>query len=177
MPKPGIAPEVESAPSHDLISRAPGQAYEAAQLRWATMADATRLVELWRIAYPDAAHDLAQEMLAWLGRGGALTLRDQDGRIQAALRWREEAGGWRIDRVATRPEARGLGYGRWLATKVEALAIRHNVPYLMLDLPRDDERALGYYERMGYRRDGDAPDGESVALRKVVGGVWQRKRA
>jgi ribosomal protein S18 acetylase RimI-like enzyme len=174
MPKPGIAPEVDAAASHDLITGRPGQAYEAAQLRWATIADVPRLVDLWRSAYPDAADEGTKGMMAWLGRGGALTHRDQDGRIQAALRWREEEAGWRIDRVATRPEARGLGYGRWLATKVEALAIRHNVPYLLLDLPVDDERALGYYERMGYRRDGDA-GGDSVALRKVVGGVWQRK--
>jgi ribosomal protein S18 acetylase RimI-like enzyme len=174
MPKPGTI-EVTDAPAHDLITGRPGRAYEAAQLRPATIADVPRLLDLWRAAYPDAAEAGSREMMAWLGRGGALTLRNQDGRIQAALRWREEEGGWRIDRVATHPEARGLGYGRWLATKVEALAIRHAVPYLLLELPRSDEQALGYYERMGYRRDADAAEGEAVALRKIVGGVWQRK--
>ncbi|MBW6456096.1 MAG: GNAT family N-acetyltransferase, partial [Trueperaceae bacterium] len=100
--------------------------------------------------------------------------------LLAALRWREEGAGWRVDRVATRPEARGQGYGRWLATKVEALAIRKNVPFLLLSLPWADAGQLAYYERLGYRVS-DEPSRNGAHqppqrhLRKVVGGVWQRK--
>ncbi len=164
-------------PAPNPATGRPGHAYEAAQLRWATLADAPRLVELWRAAYPD---DDAQDVAAWLEHGGALVLEDRMGRLLAALRWREEGAGWRVDRVATRPEARGQGYGRWLATKVEALAIRKNVPFLLLSLPEADAGQLAYYERLGYRvteessRNG-APRAAHRHLRKVVGGVWQRK--
>jgi len=165
----------------DTIAPAPvsgrsGQAYEAVQLRWATTADAARLVTLWQVAYPDEPATVA-DMAAWLEHGGALTLQDNVGRLLAALRWREEGSGWRVDRVATRPDHRGQGYGRWLATKVEASAIRHNVPHLLLSIPSDDVEQAAYYARMGYQvvADDADPAPRRVTLRKVVGGVWQTK--
>jgi GNAT superfamily N-acetyltransferase len=163
-----------------VVSR-PGQTYAAAHLRWATIADAPRLAALWRLAYPDDVSDV-RDMAAWLEHGGALTLQDDAGALLAALRWREEGRGWRVDRVATRPGERGQGYGRWLATKVEALAIRQNVPHLVLALPRDDGEQQAYYERMGYRRLADDDDTvvatpDRVTLLKIVGGVWQTKAA
>lgn len=145
-----------------------GAAYEAARLRWATLQDADRLVHLYAAARP---HDLeAREgMLGWLEQGGALLLEDAEGTPLCALRWREEEGGWRVDRIATLPTERGQGYGRWLMTKVEALAIRYNIPELKLTLERDE--LVPYYRRMGYRVD---EEGESMFhLRKRVGGTWQ----
>lgn len=158
----------DTLPSPAVLGR-PGQAYEAARLRWATSKDVPQLVVLWRTAYPDDRAD-ALEMADWLERGGALTLQDRDGTLLAALRWRDFGDGWRVDRVATLPAARGLGYGRWLTTKVEALAIKRSVPYLELALPDPDgEDQLAYYRRMGYV----PAEGSSTTLRKVVGGEWQ----
>ena len=155
------------------VTGRPGHAYQAANLRWASIADAPRLAALWGLAYPEVATSTS-EMAAWLEHGGALTLQDATGAIVAAMRWREEGNGWRVDRVATRPDERGQGYGRWLATKVEALAIRHSVPHLSLSLPSDDLEQAAYYTRMGYHVvDGDASPRQT--LRKVVGGVWQTK--
>jgi GNAT superfamily N-acetyltransferase len=158
----------DTLPTPAVLGR-PGQAYEAARLRWATSKDVPQLVVLWRTAYPDDRAD-ALEMAEWIERGGALALQDRDGTLLAALRWRDFGDGWQVDRVATRPEARGLGYGRWLTTKVEALAIKRSVPYLELVLPEPDgEDQLAYYRRMGY-----APaDPSGRTLRKVVGGEWQ----
>jgi GNAT superfamily N-acetyltransferase len=113
----------------------PGQAYEAARLRWASLDDAERLAALWRLAYPDEGSSVGS-MRTWLEHGGALMLQDRAGDVLAVLPWREAEGGWEVDRVATHPSQRGQGYGRWLMTKVEALAIRANVPYLWLRLPR-----------------------------------------
>jgi len=164
---------VTDTPATIPVVGRPGEAYAAAHLRWAGVADAASLAELWRAAYPE---EDASDMAAWLEHGGALTLQDRSGRLLAALRWREEADGWRVDRVASRPEERGQGFGRWLATKVEALAIRQNVPYLLLDLPADDAAQLAYYRRMGYRDEPGEPDARGrLTLRKPVGGVWQRK--
>lgn len=150
-----------------------GQAYEAAQLRSVTLNDAPRMAELWAAAYPEAAPSVA-EVSEWLANGGALAMQDPSGMLLAALRWRREDRGWRIERVATRAQARGLGYGRWLITKVEALAIRQNIPWLVLSLPANDDSQHHYYGRMGYRADEPASAG-SVELRKLVGGMWQRK--
>lgn len=154
----------------------PGQAYEAARLRWASLDDAERLAALWRLAYPDEAASV-RSMRAWLEHGGALMLQDRAGDVLAVLPWREAEGGWEVDRVATHPSQRGQGYGRWLMTKVEALAIRANVPYLWLRLPAGDDlrEQLPYYARMGYEvtEEGDA----GVTLRKRVGGTWQTKPA
>gem|GEM_PF-584123 len=151
----------------------PGQAYEASQLRWASTRDAERLSALWRGAYPDTDHaDLA--MHSWLEHGGALMLEDRGGALLSALRWRHTADGWEVDRVATLPAHRGQGYGRWLMTRVEAAAIRANIPYLSLLLPPDASPGqVAYYTRMGYQD--QAGDAAGIALRKRVGGTWQTK--
>lgn len=149
-----------------------GRAYEAARLRWATQSDGPRLAELFRRARRDAAQESAAEMEAWLEHGGAAVLEDAHGRLLCALRWREQEGaGWEVDRIATTPEARGQGFGRWLMTKVEALAIRRNVPTLTLTL--DEQESVPYYQRMGYRE--AERDDHGVTLAKRVGGTWQRQ--
>lgn len=147
-----------------------GRAYEAARLRWASEADAERLGDLFRQARPELDEDAAS-MQAWLEHGGAALLEDAHGRLLCALRWREQGGGWRVDPVATLPEAQGQGFGRWLMTKVEALAIRRNVPTLTLTLA--ERTSVPYYQRMGYREADRDEDG--VTLAKRVGGTWQRQ--
>lgn len=151
----------------------PGQAYEAARLRWAGLRDAERLAALWQQAYPDGADDAAS-IRAGLAHGGALLLEDRSGALLAALRWRHAASGWEVERVATLPAHRGQGYGRWLMTRVEAAAIRTNVPTLSLRLPLDTTpEQLAYYARMGYTE--DDRDDAHVTLHKRVGGTWQTK--
>lgn len=153
-----------------------GTAYEATQMRWVAQNDAPRLAALWRAAYPEEAELHTREALAAaLAHGGALAMQDAHGDLLAALRWRRERGAWRIERVATLPEARGLGYGRWLITKVEAFAIRQNVPALLLTIPSEERDQVDYYRRMGYHPEGEAHAHGDITLRKELGGVWQRK--
>lgn len=155
------------------VTGRPGQAYEASRIRLATSKDVGSLVALWRLAYPESITGPV-EMAGWLEHGGVLTMEARDRTLLAALRWRHEDDGWRVDRVATRPEERGQGYGRWLTTKVEALAIKHSISHLRLTLPDEqDEEQLVYYQRMGYTLAPD--DAEGRTLRKVVGGEWQVK--
>lgn len=159
--------------SATLARGATERSYRFATLRWAGEQDASRLCELFRHARPERPCSDA-DMRAWLEHGGALLLEDH-GRLLAALRWTERHDGWRVDRVASLPEERGKGYGRWLMTKVEALAIRTNIPRLTLEL--DDDALLPYYARMGYRPAEGAVDGPKdphpTTLVKRVGGVWQ----
>jgi GNAT superfamily N-acetyltransferase len=164
----------------------PGHAYEAAHLRPAEFRDIPELLVLYKTALGKA--ESQEEMTAWLEGGGALVLEDATGKMLCALRWREELNqeaqdGWRVDRVATIPEARAQGFGRWLMTKVEALAIRNNIPTLTLTLDEVRDDLLAYYQRMGYGilqhdkqgLDKQGLDKQGVSLSKRVGGTWQRK--
>ena len=54
-------------------------------------------------------------------------------------------------------------------TKVEALAIRANIPTLTVEVPSPD--ALPTYRRMGYRR--LEPGSPRPTMIKRVGGTWQ----
>ena len=146
----------------------PGEAYQAARLRSANLQDASRLARLYESARPESS-ETEKDLRNWLERGGALYLENPGGEILSAVRWAEREGGWTVDRIATLPSERGQAFGRWLMTKVEALAIRHNVPELSLTLERDD--LLPYYQRLGYRLTDRSE--ERSTLKKRVGGTWQ----
>ena len=146
-------------------------AYEAARLRSAGLADVTALAALYQRAWPEAGES-RETVQDWLEQGGALVLEDAQGTLVCALRWREVADGWRVDRVATLPEERAQGFGRWLMTKLEALAIQRNIPTLHLHLGEAHHDLLPYYRRLGYRTAKSEAESESV-LSKRVGGTWQ----
>ena len=168
-----------------------GRAYQAARLRWAGESDAPALLDLWRTAH--AADDTGEvrwtedldDMRDWIEHGGAIVLEDASHAPLCAVRWRWADGGWLIDTVATRPEAREQGFGRWLMTKLEALAIKRNVPTLTVAV--HDPSRLPYYRRLGYREadgddarrlraEADVPDLDgATVVAKRVGGTWQRQ--
>lgn len=160
----------------------PGVSRPAVRLREAELSDATRLSELYATVARTAADAAAggaasvrpaptpQQMREWLTTAGVLLVEDTTtGRPLAAVRYRTAGDGWDVDRIATLPTERGQGYGRWLMTKLEALAIRGNVKCMTLDV--QEASLLPYYRRMGYRTDPDEP----ARLTKRVGGVWQRQ--
>lgn len=149
----------------------PTQPYEAARLRLAEFRDIDKLVALYNRAR-DQADETPESMRTWLEQGGALVLENSAGEMLCALRWRECPEGWQLDPIATRPDARGQGYGRWLMTKVEALAIRNNIPTLSLTLREVRDELIAYYRRMGYTPD---RQDNGVQLKKRVGGTWQYK--
>ena len=143
---------------------------QAARLKQANYADVPALAVLYQTAWNDPKEDEAQ-VAAWLEGGGALTFVCGD-TLLSALRWREAPYGWEVGRLATLPEYRGQGFGRWLTTRLEALAIQHNIPELRLSLSETQAELLPYYTRMGYRpKDAEKP----LELSKRVGGVWQRQ--
>ena len=143
---------------------------QAAHLKRATYADADALAVLYQKAWDDPAENEAR-IAAWLEEGGALTFVCE-GIFISALRWHEASYGWEVGRLATLPEYRGQGFGRWLTTRLEALAIQHNIPELRLSLSKTQTDLLPYYTRMGYRpKDAERP----LELSKRVGGVWQRQ--
>ena len=87
---------------------------------------------------------------------------------------RGAAGAWTASPPS--PEERAQGFGRWLMTKLEALAIQRNVPTLHLHLGEAQRDLLPYYRRMGYRVESKTVEGEAEGdgvLSKRVGGTWQ----
>jgi GNAT superfamily N-acetyltransferase len=162
----------------------PGTDRPAVRLREAELSDAGSLAELYATVAAAAAEardssdggspgarptPTQAQMRAWLTSSGVLLVEDAAGKPMAAVRYKNSADGWEVDRIATLPTERGQGYGRWLMTKLEALAIRGNVKRLTLDV--QEPSLLPYYRRMGYRTDAEDP----LRLSKRVGGVWQRQ--
>ena len=141
----------------------------AVKLHSATGHDLLALTALYKNAWNALTED-ERSLQTWLEAGGALTFVC-DGLFVCALRWRETPYGWELGRLATLPEYRGQGLGRWLITRLEARAIQHNVPELRLTLYHAQADLLPYYARMGYR----PHPGEPLELGKRVGGVWQRQ--
>lgn len=151
-----------------VLPKRPGNGFTSPRMRDATSADAGRLADLWSRARPQSGVGRA-ELREWLASGRALLLEGATGAVLAALRFREEDGGWRVEPIVTDPEQRGQGFGRWLMTALEAGAIRENVAFLALDV--EEPTTLSYYRRLGYR-----PHGEhELQLRKRVGGMWQQQ--
>ncbi|MFA5595909.1 MAG: GNAT family N-acetyltransferase [Trueperaceae bacterium] len=151
-----------------VLPNRPGSGFTSPRMRDATTADLGRLADLWARARPEAGVGKAA-LKAWLDSGRALLLEDAAGCALAALRYREEDGGWRVEPIVTDPGQRGQGFGRWLMTALEANAIRENVAFLALDVA--DRSTLSYYRRLGYRPSGD----NDLQLRKRVGGMWQQQ--
>jgi len=144
------------------------RSYQAARLQRATLSDITRLCRLYTLARPGHPES-EKSMREWLERGGALLLAGEAGEVLCALRWRTAERGWRLDPPIILSGARGLGFERWLMTKVEALAIRHNVAALTVTVT--ETAPLPFYERLGYRI--ASATGDVTTLRKRVGGTWQ----
>lgn len=151
-----------------LLPNRPGTGFTSPRLRDATGADAGKLAELYACAKPRAGQSHGS-LKAWLASGSAILVEDSGGCALAALRYRSEGDGWRVEPIVTHPDQRGQGFGRWLMTMLEADAIRGNVAFLAVDL--DEPSTLPYYRRLGYRPVGD----DELSLRKRVGGVWQQQ--
>lgn len=151
-----------------VLPKRPGNGFTSPRMRNANSADAAKLADLWGRARPGSAVG-STEFREWLSSGRALLLEDAAGTVLAALRFRDEDGGWRVEPIVTDPDQRGQGFGRWLMTALEAGAIRENVAFLALSV--EEPTTLPYYRRLGYR-----PHGEhDLELRKRVGGMWQQQ--
>ncbi len=151
-----------------VLPRRPGTSAATPRLRTATGADAGRLAALYTAARPGTPSSPA-ELKSYLASGSALLVEDDSGEVLAALSYRPSSDGWQVEPIATHPDQRGQGFGRWLMTMLEADAIRGNVPFLSIELT--EPSVLPYYRRLGYR----SSDGNELNLRKRVGGVWQKQ--
>lgn len=135
----------------------------AARLRRAAQADAAALADLYDCE--------AAQMSAWLKTGSVLLVENGSPTPLAAVRWQPDRLGWLVEPIVTLPSEQGQAYGRWLMTKLEAMAIKGNIARLELTL--EDPLEVPYYRRLGYSTSGD----DDLRLTKRVGGVWQRQAA
>ena len=76
-----------------------------------------------------------------------------DGRLVAtAMAGYEGHRGW-INYLAVSPECRGRGLGREMMDEAEARLRALGCPKINLQVRADNAEAIGFYERIGYRRD------------------------
>ncbi|CAM5499463.1 hypothetical protein ATER59S_03639 [Aquamicrobium terrae] len=85
---------------------------------------------------------------------------ENGGRIggYAIVLFRKGSGVARLYSIATAPEFSGRGIGRLLLEAAEDVAFGHGRMMLRLEVREDNERAIGIYEKAGYRRIGREPD-------------------
>ncbi len=102
---------------------------------------------------------------------GGVVWYETGGSPVTVLCWREISGGWELKPIEPRDASPDTPYGRWLLTHVEALAIRHNIPSLTIQLT--DQGNLDYYQRLGYEPEFPG----SRRLLRRVGGTWQLRQA
>ena len=139
----------------------------AAKVRLAGLGDAADIGRL--LNETSVAATTSEEVEENLEQGGALLLESKAGTLLCALVWLETEHGWTLHQPAVAEVYRDQELDRWVLTKLEALAIQRNIPTLKMRL--GDESRLFYYERMGYRLEGD----DDLLLSKRVGGTWQYK--
>ena len=78
-----------------------------------------------------------------------------------------------ISNIAVYPEFRGLGFGKMLLMKAEDEAKASGLERCVLDVVTSNEGAIGLYQKMGYKIDGNAksltlPDGRTASVYWMV---------
>jgi putative acetyltransferase len=129
-------------------------------IRRSNNSDGERIVEIWREAV-DATHSFLKiedrASLDELVRGflpGAPSWLAVDGKNRPIAFMLIDAG--RMDALFVDPAVRGTGVG--------ATLVRHGIalhPRLKTDVNEENGQAIGFYEKMGFRRTGRSPvDGQ-----------------
>ncbi len=153
--------------SQERLQKGQKEGHSAAKVRLAGLGDASVVAQLLNENRDELT--TLEEVVENLEQGGALLLEDNAGELLCVLMWLETLEGWTLQQPAVLEAYRNQELDRWVLTKLEALAIKRNIPVLKMQL--DDETRLPYYKRMGYGLEED-----SLLLSKRVGGTWQTKR-
>ena len=153
--------------SQERLQKGQKEGHSAAKVRLAGLGDASVIAQLLNENRDELT--TLEEVMGTLEQGGALLLEDNAGELLCVLMWLEAPHGWTLQQPAVLGRYQHQELDRWVLTKLEALAIQRNIPFLKMNL--GDESLLPYYERMGYRLEED-----SLSLSKRVGGTWQTKR-
>ncbi|MBR0795640.1 GNAT family acetyltransferase [Bradyrhizobium jicamae] len=131
-----------------------------------TDADVPRVIALWQACgltrpWNDPAADIA------LARRGAhstvLIGRHEDAIVATAMVGHDGHRGW-VYYVAVDPNSQGKGLGRTIMASVEAWLRRAGVPKLQLLVRRENAKASGFYQSLGYE------ESTSVMLAKWLDG-------
>lgn len=111
-----------------------------------------------------ALRETPQEVRDWLGEWHATGLW-RDGRLLGMVRARREGDTWQIARLATVPDLRGVGVGRWLLRQAEAQA-EPGCDRVVLSTGSHSERNIELYQSEGFTRLADAAEEGVVHLSK-----------
>ncbi len=143
-------------------------------MRIGTVKDLDTLVRLEKAGF--AADRFEREQLLYLlAKAHATTLIvEQDGQVcgAAIMAWRRNSSVGRLYSIVIDPTFQGRGLGSKLLQACEAVARQRGCDRVSLEVRADNRRAIGMYERHGYRMKGALPgyyaDG-GTGLRMVKG--------
>lgn len=125
------------------------------EIRSATVGDATVLSELWTsVGLAHRPHEVADELHSVLSRDPDLVLIAQDDRgvIGSVFGAYDGRRGW-LNRLATRPDARGEGVAGALVAALESALRTAGCRKLNLLVTPDNAGVVSFYRRHGYQVD------------------------
>lgn len=130
------------------------------EIRKARVSDVDALAALEKAVF-DSDRISRRSFRLLIERETAQTLiAESEGRIAgyAIVLFRKGSGVARLYSLATSPDCAGQGVGRALIDAAEETAFEHGRMLLRLEVREDNFRAIGIYEKGGYRKIGREPD-------------------
>jgi ribosomal protein S18 acetylase RimI-like enzyme len=129
-------------------------------IRRAVLSDIDRLVELENLCF-DVDRLSRRSFRHLLTKGHAVTIVDEEAEhISGYVMMLFNAGTSlaRLYSIAVDPQFRGMGIGRLLIKEAEKEALAHDCVTIRLEVRRDNEATIMFYQRLGYRQFGHYVD-------------------
>ncbi|NWN50919.1 GNAT family N-acetyltransferase [Pseudomonas sp. MAFF 301514] len=122
--------------------------------RVATLCDVSQLLALEQQCF--TTDRLSLRSFRWMvsRAHGQLLVPENDGQLlgYALVLFRRGTSSARLYSIAIAEHARGIGLGKQLLNRVEAIVVARGCTRLCLEVRTDNPGALSLYERNGYRR-------------------------
>ncbi|MGA0602811.1 GNAT family acetyltransferase [Caulobacter sp. KR2-114] len=142
-----------------------GLAKSKFQIREMCDADLTQVVPLWEEAGVSRPWNDPGTDIAFARKSPHSTILVgvvDDSVVATAMVGEDGHRGW-VYYVATSPQLQNAGIGRSMMVSAEAWLVQRGIWKLQLLVRADNERAKGFYERLGYKDTG------SICFQKVIG--------
>ncbi|MFH2056499.1 MAG: N-acetyltransferase [bacterium] len=130
------------------------------RIRPARAADLPQLIRLEQSTFPEDCFNPAQIKYLLTRARGVVLVAEQEKRLVGAayLLWRQGGRTGRLYSIAVSEAVRGQGVAPQLLKRGEQEVQRHGCTKLSLEVRADNERAIAFYRKHGYREIARLPD-------------------